>query len=85
VIATEYPAHVAAVPIASRSPFTSPETPPLPSVTSATPANEQPAASQNDDGSRSRPTRNANNPTKIGVVPRISATVDAVVRRSEYT
>jgi len=79
-IATEYAAQVAAPTSASRIPPMSPEIPPLaPSATSTTPENEIPAASQWRKRSFSEPKAHAIRPTKIGSVPKVSATVAAVV------
>src|SRR5215208_69301 len=86
VIATEYAAHVTEVPTASRSPIRSPEKPPpAPPATSPTPTNEIAAAIQNVRVGRSRPTKLARIPMKIGVMPSTSATVDAFVSFTEYT
>src|SRR4051794_1679714 len=85
-IATEYADQLIESATASRSPFAFAETdPPEPSTTSATPANETPAASQKRGASCSRPSACAKSAVKIGVVPRISATVVAVVNLSAYT
>src|SRR3954454_23248792 len=59
--------------------------PPAPRATRPTPTNEIPAAAQNARDSRSSPTTVARMPMKIGVIPRISATVDALVSLTEYT
>ena len=64
----------------SRSPRTSPETPELePSATKPTPANEIVAAIQNLRDRRSRPNESPISAAKIGVAPRISAIVEALV------
>jgi len=55
----------------------------VPDATSATPAKEAIALSQNASGSRSSPTTRAKSATKTGVEPSTSATVDAVVNFSE--
>ena len=84
VTVTEYAAQVAASPTASRSPPRSAETlPPLPSATSETPPKVTAAAAQKRGEGRSRPTAAEINPVKIGVVPRISATVVALASLSE--
>ena len=71
---------MAAVAIPSRSPRRSPERlPEEPSATSPTPANETAAASQNRPESRSRPNASPISAAKIGVAPRISAIVEALV------
>ena len=81
-IATEYAAHVAEPSSASTSPFTFAERlPPDPTATSATPANEKPAASQKRSGRCSMPLPRAKSAVKIGSVPKRSATVAAVVKR----
>ena len=55
------------------------EKPPLPDATKPTPPNEIAAASQKRRDSRSNPIAVARMPMKIGVVPRMSATVAAEV------
>ena len=71
-------AHEIASAIASRSPPRSADrSPPDPSATSATPAKPTAVAIQNRAVSRSSPTIDATIAAKIGVVPRISATVVA--------
>ncbi len=68
-----------------RTPPRSPEIPPLaPSATSATPQNETTVAIQWDSRSRSSPNAQEISATKIGSVPKRSATVDAVVSLTEY-
>jgi hypothetical protein len=84
-IATEYAAHVAAVAIPRRSPHTSPRTSPPPAATSATPTNETAAAIQKRERMRSKRNASAISAAKIGVVPRMSAVVDAFVSRIAYT
>src|SRR5437762_10689672 len=82
---TEYAAQVAAVATASTSPATSPETPPPePTATSAPPPNETTLAAQNNRESRSSPAARAIRAAKIGVEPRMSATVVAVVSLTAY-
>src|SRR5918911_2281047 len=82
---TEYAAHVAAVATASTSPATSAETPPPdPTATSATPANETRLATQKMRERRSSPAARAMSAAKIGVEPRMSATVVAVVSLTAY-
>ena len=69
---------------ARRSPPTSPPSPPLPpAATSPTPKNEIPAASQCRSRSRSRSNAREMSATKIGSVPKTSATVAAVVSVTE--
>ena len=82
---TEYAAQVAAAATASRSPPTSPESPPPdPTATSATPANDTALAIQKIRDSRSRPNARAISAAKIGVDPRMRATVVAVVSFTAY-
>src|SRR5262245_45515386 len=85
-IATEYPAQVSEPSTASPSPFRSADRlPPEPSATSATPAKETSAASQNRRLRCSTPLPRAKSAVKIGSVPNRSATVVAVVNFSAYT
>ena len=71
---------MAAVEIPSRSPRRSPEKPlGAPSATSPTPANETAAAIQNRRDSRSSPNASPISAAKIGVAPRMSAIVEALV------
>ena len=71
---------MAAVAIPSRLPRRSPENPAgEPAATSPTPANEIAAASQNLRDSRSSPNASPISAAKIGVAPRISAIVEALV------
>ena len=76
---------MAAVAIPSRTPRRSPETSPLPSATSPTPANEITAAIQKRRDSRSSPSASPITAANTGVAPRMSAIVDAVVFSSAYT
>ena len=63
-IATEYAAHVAEMPTATRIPARSPEkSPPEPAATTPTPPNETPAASQKRPVMRSTP---ASDPKSAG-------------------
>src|SRR5262249_30245771 len=79
-IVTEYTAQAAAIPRTSRSPPRSADRlAPDPTATSATPPNVTRAAIQNWSDSCSSPTADATRAVKMGVVPRISATVVAVV------
>src|SRR5512133_3370137 len=85
-IVTEYAAHDIASTIASRSPPRSADrSPPEPRATSATPAQPIAVATQNRPLSRSRPTTDDMIAAKIGVIPRISATVVAEPSFSAYT
>ena len=56
---------------------------PAPTATSATPPKDTAAASQKRRVGCSIPVSDENSPVKIGIVPRISATVVAFARRSE--
>jgi hypothetical protein len=68
------------------SPSKSPESPPLlPPAINPTPRNETAVASQKAVAGRSSPASRAMTPTKIGVVPRTSPTVEADVRWTEPT
>ena len=83
-IETEYAAHVADMPIATSTPPSSPESElPAPKATRATPPKETPAASQKRRVGCSTPVSDEKRPVKIGIVPRISATVVAFASRSE--
>src|SRR5689334_4266387 len=84
-ISTEYAAHAAAQARAIRSPFNVPATLPEPTATSATPPNDTAAASQKPLSICSSRKSHAKIPTKTGVVPSTSATVDAVEYFSAYT
>ena len=59
--------------------MTSPLTSPDPIATSVTPPKETSAASQKREDIRSRPIAKAISAAKIGVVPRMSAVVEALV------
>ena len=84
-IATEYAAQVTEATRPRRTPPRSPERPlDAPAATSATPENEVIVAIQCRVWSRSRPNACAMSATKIGNVPNMSATVAAVVSRTEY-
>ena len=63
----------------------SPRTSPPPAATSATPAKETAAATQKRERMRSSPNQRAMSAAKIGVVPRMSAVVEAFVRWIAYT
>ena len=79
----EYAAHVAAVSTPKSTPPRSPETsPPEPSATSATPAKETSAPSQNLRGGDSSPAAIPKRAAKIGVAPRMSPSTEAVERSS---
>src|SRR5215469_10032239 len=82
---TEYADHVATVPTHARRPSPSEPTPPVPAAISPTPASETAAASQNPELGRSNPAARAYTPTKIGVVPSTSPSVDALVRCAAVT
>ncbi len=83
---TEYAAQVAPVESPSRIPTALPETsPPEPRATSATPTNEIAAATRKRPVGRSVPRTSPKNAAKIGIAPRRSPIVDAVVASSAKT
>ena len=80
MIRIEYTAQVAAVRIPNRIPAASPPiSPPAPSATSPTPANESAAPAQKRRGSTSVPKASPIRAAKIGVAARISAITEADV------
>ena len=82
MIATEYAAQEAAVATPSAIPFEPPAMWPEPAATRPTPPKETAAPSQNRAPGRSVPRPSPRSAAKIGVAPRISPIVEAVVPSS---